>query len=446
MYFDIAPPVSEQTLRNVRRSLINPNPSANQVPLASVLYETSVDTLRRTYIGFDYESSLGREKPSASSVVAGSKRARSPVADNEVDATNEHPPTCEVTQAQPPAAFEPSAVVDPPDYQGRSYLFPPTIDPSLAAKPARVPKRMLCVANGHQHGLQVLRWALPYGHVVFAGDVGGIVKVWNCTSAATARLPVATFKAHSLPITSLTVEDEGRALTTASHDGFLRRWDAEVGTVSHTVTYKGTGCSEHALHPENSQLVLAAFDKEIALFDLRSASKPQRLWQGHMGGIMSVAYLNNRGTMFVSSSSDKTLRTWDFRVPVQVRQLGDPSMHAASHLLRHPTDNVILAQSADNKVRMFDCDEGGRLRVVRDKLFTGHTVSGTSCMLAMSKDGQFLSSGDATGNVFVWNYGTQELARKFPAHAKQCSSHLWHPHEPSKMVTGGWDSQLKVWI
>lgn len=515
--YDLAPPIDPQVLRNVRRALMREEEEAPPLSVlsgafAACLRETTIDALRQRYSGFDAEPSsaiadalAGKKKAVDAAARAGAdgnntnssnnanatekeaaagpskaalafmsgggapKRARSPTTTVSAVLEDDGPSTTTAADsssaatfastAKAPssrAAFEPFAEVAAPDYQGRSYLFPPTTaGPSAAlagAKECRVPRRMLGVGSGHSDAVHVLRWAEPQAHLVFSGDAGGVVKAWNPSSAATMRGAVATFSGHSLPVTAIESRDGGRLLSTSSHDGFIRRWDAEVGALTGSLVFRGggVGCSEHVLHPENDNLVLGAFGRAMALFDVREASsasgRPQSMFEGHMAAVTGLTFLSPRGLLFASSSSDKTVRTWDFRVPLQIRQLGDPTMHAVSHIIKHPHRDVLLAQSSDNKVRTIDCDDSGRLRLARDRHFSGHTVSGTSCKLAMSHDGQYLSSGDATGQVFVWSFATAEVVRKFAAHSKQCSAHLWHPHEVSKMVTGGSDRMVKAWV
>lgn len=54
-------------------------------------------------------------------------------------------------------------------------------------------------------------------------------------------------------------------------------------------------------------------------------------------------------------------------------------------------------------------------------------------------------SGDADGKCYVWDWKTTKLYKKWKAHDGVCISALWHPHEPSKMLTAGWDGVIKYW-
>lgn len=72
-------------------------------------------------------------------------------------------------------------------------------------------------------------------------------------------------------------------------------------------------------------------------------------------------------------------------------------------------------------------------------------VSGYACSLDFSPDMSYLVSGDADGKVYIWDWKTTKLFKKWKAHDNVCISVLWHPHEPSKMISAGWDGLIKYW-
>lgn len=57
----------------------------------------------------------------------------------------------------------------------------------------------------------------------------------------------------------------------------------------------------------------------------------------------------------------------------------------------------------------------------------------------------YLVSGDADGKCYIWDWKTTKLYKKWKAHDGVCIAALWHPHEPSKMLTAGWDGVIKYW-
>lgn len=57
----------------------------------------------------------------------------------------------------------------------------------------------------------------------------------------------------------------------------------------------------------------------------------------------------------------------------------------------------------------------------------------------------YLVSGDGDGKAYIWDWKTTKLYKKWQAHEGVCISALWHPHEPSRLVTAGWDGLIKYW-
>ncbi|KAG5477325.1 hypothetical protein LSCM4_04543 [Leishmania orientalis] len=300
--------------------------------------------------------------------------------------------------------------------------------------------------SGKAPGIQQLRWAPPaYAHLLFSGDIGGECRLWNSST----RQLLATFSAHTQPIKSLEVTKNAAIMSTGSVDGTVAMWDVEAGVCAHVLTNPDRlPVVQHLHHPSNEEhLLLAAVDKKVVLYDVRvGCSKHQREYTGHMGTIFNLTLLSE-GSKMLTTSEDRTLRTWDYRSPVQIKQFADAAMHAITHVLHHPTQPEFLAaQSLNNKVIVFRDDGGGRLRLLHDREFTGHTISGTRCQLSFSRDGRYLSSGDIGGTLYVWEWATKKLEKSFKAHAQMLVSHLWHPIEPTKVVTAAWDGHIKSWV
>jgi pre-mRNA-processing factor 17 len=91
----------------------------------------------------------------------------------------------------------------------------------------------------------------------------------------------------------------------------------------------------------------------------------------------------------------------------------------------------------DNQIHVYGAQD--RFKVNRKKHFSGHLVAGYACKPGFSPDGKFLSSGDSNGNVWVWDWKTCKVLKKFKAHTKVVVNTEWHPHETSKMATCSWD-------
>lgn len=96
------------------------------------------------------------------------------------------------------------------------------------------------------------------------------------------------------------------------------------------------------------------------------------------------------------------------------------------------------------KVVVYDT-KAGNFRHNRKKKFEGHTCSGYAVGIAFSADGQFVCSGDSEGRAFFWDWKTCKNYRVLEAHDGVCIGIEWHPIEPSKVATCGWDGLIKLW-
>jgi pre-mRNA-processing factor 17 len=72
-------------------------------------------------------------------------------------------------------------------------------------------------------------------------------------------------------------------------------------------------------------------------------------------------------------------------------------------------------------------------------------VAGYAPDVAISPDGQFISSGDSGGYVCFWDWKTCKMWHKIQASDAPVLAVQWHPRETSKVVTGDLNGVLKYW-
>jgi len=151
----------------------------------------------------------------------------------------------------------------------------------------------------------------------------------------------------------------------------------------------------------------------------------------------------DRNRRFVSTSDDKSLRVWEWNIPVDMKYIADPSMHSMPCVTPSPNGKFIACQSLDNRICIYMV--GDRFKEMRKKVFKGHMVAGYACGLDFSPEMSYLCSGDGDGKAYIWDWKTTKLLSKWKAHDDVCIQVLWHPHEASKVATAGWDGVVKFW-
>ena len=86
-----------------------------------------------------------------------------------------------------------------------------------------------------------------------------------------------------------------------------------------------------------------------------------------------------------------------------------------------------------------------RFKLNKKKLFAGHISAGYACQVGISPDNKYVISGDGDGRLSVWDWKSAKVYRKLKAHDGVCIGAIWHPIEPSKVATCGWDGLIKFW-
>ena len=151
-------------------------------------------------------------------------------------------------------------------------------------------------------------------------------------------------------------------------------------------------------------------------------------------------------------------------------------MHAIAYVGLSPDGEWMACQSLDNQVVMYAT--GDKFRVHRKKRFRGHMNAGYACMCGFSPDGKYVLSGDGDGKyirarrvswscscglllwitplhvtfslykkgrIFIWDWKTSRICKTIRCHRGVCIGALWHPVEPSKVATCGWDGLINLW-
>jgi len=197
-------------------------------------------------------------------------------------------------------------------------------------------------------------------------------------------------------------------------------------------------------HPDagKQHLFLAGCsDKKIIQFDSRSGDITQEYDQ-HLGAVNSITFVDDN-RRFVSTSDDKTMRVWEFDIPVVIKYVAEPYMHSMPAVAVHPSKKWMACQSLDNQILIYGAR--GRFSLNSKKSFAGHIVAGYACQPNFSADGRFVMSGDADGNLWFWDWKTTKILKKLQCHSSVLIGCEWHPHETSKVATCSWDGTIKYW-
>uniref|UniRef100_A0A8C8HRK0 Pre-mRNA-processing factor 17 n=1 Tax=Oncorhynchus tshawytscha TaxID=74940 RepID=A0A8C8HRK0_ONCTS len=327
-------------------------------------------------------------------------------------------------------------VKDAYDYQGRSYLHVPQ-DVGINLRSADIPdkcylpKKQIQVWSGHTKVGWVSAICLfpVSGHLLLSCSMDYKVKLWEVYNE---RRCIRTFIGHSKAVQDICFNNTGSQYMSAAYDRYLKLWDTETGQcISRFTNRKVPYCVKFNPDEDKQNLfVVGMSDKKIVQWDVRTGEVVQE-YDRHLGAVNTITFVDEN-RRFVSTSDDKSLRVWEWDIPVDFKYIAEPSMHSMPAVTLSPNGKWLACQSMDNQILIFGAQNRFRLN---KKIFKGHMVAG----------GLYVVSGDADGKLNIWDWKTTKLYHRIKAHDKVCISALWHPHETSKVITCGWDGQIKLW-
>lgn len=331
------------------------------------------------------------------------------------------------------------------DYQGRTYMHvPQDLDIDLRKEPGSIqnyhPKKLIHVYKYHTKPITTLRFIPRTSHLLLSSSADAKIALWD---AHHDRSLLRTFSGHNKAITDTDFHPTGRTFLSASYDRQMKLWDTETGKCISRFT---TGKTPHTLrfHPDGNEFIAGMNDKKIVQFDARSGELVQE-YDHHLGPINTLTFVDE-GRRFISTSDDKSLRAWEYGIPVPIKFIADPSMYALVRSCPHPSGKYVAFQSADNQIVVYAA--GDKFRQNRKKGFRGMNTSGYAIDVAISPDGGIVASGDSGGYVCFWDWKTGKMWHKIQAGgdgAGAVTCVAWHQQESSKVATGGLDGVIRYW-
>ncbi|KAM5163982.1 pre-mRNA-processing factor 17 [Mantella aurantiaca] len=331
------------------------------------------------------------------------------------------------------------------DYQGRSYLHvPQDVDVNLrsteAPEKCYLPKKQIHVWSGHTKGVSAVRLYPFSGHLLLSCSMDCKIKLWEVYNE---RRCLRTFIGHSKAVRDICFNNVGTQFLSAAYDRYLKLWDSETGQcISRFTNRKVPYCVKFNPDEDKQNLFVAGMsDKKIVQWDVRSGEIVQE-YDRHLGAVNTITFVDEN-RRFVSTSDDKSLRVWEWDIPVDFKYIAEPSMHSMPAVTLSPNGKWLACQSMDNQILIFGAQN--RFRLNKKKIFKGHMVAGYACQVDFSPDMSYVVSGDADGKLNIWDWKTTKLYSRLKAHDKVCIGAVWHPHETSKVITCGWDGLIKLW-
>ena len=135
-----------------------------------------------------------------------------------------------------------------------------------------------------------------------------LIKQWKWKGNGEGEPLVRSFKAHPVPVTSMSMDSTSSLLGSGATDGVVRVWDIENNYCTHQ--FKGSKGVVTLLqfHPKKLHLFSSADDLLIKVWDLETSTLIHNL-KGHVSPVTSLVFPTD--TTMISGGRDKVLVTWD---------------------------------------------------------------------------------------------------------------------------------------
>ncbi|KAI9776422.1 MAG: hypothetical protein M1816_005324 [Peltula sp. TS41687] len=329
------------------------------------------------------------------------------------------------------------------DYQGRTYMHVPQdlgvdLRKDVGSVKNYVPKKVIHVWKEHGKAITALRFFPRSGHILLSASADTKIKIWDVYHD---RDLLRTNSGHTKAVTDLSFNHDGTRFLSASYDRHMKLWDTEYGTcisrfstgkIPHVVAF-------HPAEPHTHEFLAGMSDKKIIQYDTRSGQLTQE-YDHHLGAINTITFVDG-ARRFITTSDDKSLRAWEYNIPVPIKFIAEPYMFSMVRACLHPSGKYVALQSADNQIVVYAATD--KFRQNRKKAFRGHHTAGHAIDVDISPDGNFIASGDESGYVCFWDFKNCKMLHKISTGDAPVLCARWHPQETSKFVTGGLDGVIR---
>lgn len=282
----------------------------------------------------------------------------------------------------------------------------------------------------HKNAIHSLAFS-PDGALLASGTAGNAIGLWDVATGALLSIDTG----HAGPVFKVSFSPDGTLLASASRDQTIRLWDPNDGSQIALMHGHSDAIESVVFDPQGEVIYSASDDHTIAAWDVDSRKKTGVL-RGHGESLSDVTFSPD-GARCASTSWDGTVRSWDVADELELLQLSSGSP-IVTGVVFHPSGDQLVAVDR-NSLTVWDSDTGKQL--LQEEL---PEANWPYRRVAISPDGQFLTTGTFEGDLIWWNAETWQRLPKMPAHEDPCRDVAFSP-DSQFLVTAGNNDGAQVW-
>lgn len=243
------------------------------------------------------------------------------------------------------------------DYAGRTYMSVPTdlginLNPSEDTQPPEsfIPQTCVHTWTGHTKAVSAIRLFPKSGHLLLSASMDTKIKLWDVYHEGNV---LRTFMGHTKAVKDICFNNDGSRFLSASYDRQIKLWDTETGQCIQAFSNgKIPHCVKFNPDEDKQHIFLAGMqDKKIIQYDLRAKEVTQEYDQ-HLGPVNTITWVD-QNRRFVTTSDDKTIRGWDYDIPVVIKYIAEPYMHSMPAVTLHPNSEFFFLRTLLTCLREF---------------------------------------------------------------------------------------------
>jgi guanine nucleotide-binding protein subunit beta-2-like 1 protein len=236
------------------------------------------------------------------------------------------------------------------------------------------------------------------GQFALSGSWDKTLRLWDLNAGVTTR----RFVGHTKDVLSVAFSADNRQIVSAARDNTIKLWNT-LGVCKYTISEENhtewVSCVRFSPNTGNPIIVSAGWDKLVKVWNLTNC----RLKTNHVGhtGYLNCVTVSPDGSLCASGGKDGQAMLWDLNEGKHLYTLNGGDILNA---MTFSPNRYWLCAAAGPSIKIWDLEGKSLVDELRPEIINmGGKVQSADCIsLAWSPDGQTLFAGYIDNVIRVW--------------------------------------------